>query len=236
MSKIIIISKDVAVQEEEFLTLCATHKSVAKLAKAVGASEYKVRACVKKYYPNKRPGTLLTILELFDKARCSTCKELLPFYKFSNSSSTQTGLMSRCKECCNENSAKFYKENQETQKAAFKKRYHENKEEASKYYGEYIKVNKDKVAAKKKEWLQTEAGSASYRAASARRRASKMQRTPSWADLEAIKEFYAKCPKGYHVDHIIPLQGAKVSGFHVLENLQYLTPYENYAKNNRYEV
>ena len=236
MSKIIIISKDVAVQEEEFLTLCATHKSVAKLAKAVGSSEYKVRACVKKYYPNKRPGTLLTILELFDKARCSTCKELLPFYKFNKSSSTQTGLMSRCKECCNENSAKFYKENQETQKEAFKKRYHENKEEQSKYYGEYIKVNKDKVAAQKKAWQQSDVGRAKSNASNSRRNAAKMNRTPVWAELEEIQEFYLNCPKGYHVDHIIPLQGGRVSGFHVLGNLQYLTPQENHSKNNSYEV
>lgn len=38
-------------------------------------------------------------------------------------------------------------------------------------------------------------------------------RTPKWLSKEekqAIKEFYLNCPNGYHVDHIIPLQG-KVS-------------------------
>ena len=69
-----------------------------------------------------------------------------------------------------------------------------------------------------------------------KRRASKLQRTPAWADLEAIKQFYLNCPKGYHVDHIVPLQGVNVSGFHVLNNLQYLTAFENNSKGNKYAL
>tara|TARA_B110000211_G_scaffold32111_1_gene32514 strand:- start:734 stop:1270 length:537 start_codon:yes stop_codon:yes gene_type:complete len=69
-----------------------------------------------------------------------------------------------------------------------------------------------------------------------KRRASKLQRTPAWADLEAIKQFYINCPKGYHVDHIVPLQGVNISGLHVLNNLQYLTKSENCKKSNKYDV
>lgn len=68
-----------------------------------------------------------------------------------------------------------------------------------------------------------------------KRRASKLKRTPKWADLEAIKKFYSKCPEGYHVDHIVPLQGEKVSGLHVLENLQYLPAHENLTKSNKFD-
>lgn len=71
---------------------------------------------------------------------------------------------------------------------------------------------------------------------SAKYKAAKLQRTPTWSDLEAIAVFYVNCPEGYHVDHIIPLQGEKVSGLHVLENLQYLTARENQSKNNKYEI
>lgn len=60
--------------------------------------------------------------------------------------------------------------------------------------------------------------------------------TPLWADLIAITAFYAACPPGYHVDHIVPLKGKLVSGLHVLENLQYLPAAENLRKNNRFEV
>lgn len=69
-----------------------------------------------------------------------------------------------------------------------------------------------------------------------KRRAKKLQRTPKWANLDKIKEIYKKCPEGYHVDHIIPLQGALVSGLHTEENLQYLTVFENLSKGNTFEV
>jgi len=59
-------------------------------------------------------------------------------------------------------------------------------------------------------------------------------RLPKWADLKAIREFYMNKPKGYEVDHIIPLSGKLVSGLHVLENLQYLTIEENRSKNNKF--
>jgi hypothetical protein len=70
----------------------------------------------------------------------------------------------------------------------------------------------------------------------AKRRACKLQRTPTWADIDAIKRFYIDCPEGYHVDHILPLQGKLVSGFHVLSNLQYLTAHENLSKSNSFDV
>ena len=73
------------------------------------------------------------------------------------------------------------------------------------------------------------------RAKKARRKASKIQRTPAWADLEKIKEIYMNCPEGHHVDHIIPLQGETVSGLHVETNLQYLTAEENLRKGNKFK-
>lgn len=70
----------------------------------------------------------------------------------------------------------------------------------------------------------------------AARRAGKSQRTPKWANLSKIVEFYKSCPDGYHVDHVIPLRGNIVSGLHVVENLQYLPAKENISKSNRYEI
>ena len=51
---------------------------------------------------------------------------------------------------------------------------------------------------------------------------------------EMITKFYKSCPKGYEVDHIIPLNGKSVSGLHCLNNLQYLTPPENRIKSNKF--
>ena len=59
---------------------------------------------------------------------------------------------------------------------------------------------------------------------------------PSWANLQAIMDFYAICPEGYEVDHVIPLAGELVCGLHVVENLQYLTPTANRSKGNRFEM
>lgn len=65
-------------------------------------------------------------------------------------------------------------------------------------------------------------------------KAEKLKRMPSWADKEAIAEFYRNCPPGYHVDHIIPLRGKNVCGLHVIENLQYLPAKENLSKGNKF--
>jgi hypothetical protein len=70
-------------------------------------------------------------------------------------------------------------------------------------------------------------------ALNAKRKAIKLKATPKFANLEKIKEIYKNCPKGYHVDHIIPLQGKNVCGLHVEWNLQYLTPSANISKSNK---
>ena len=61
-------------------------------------------------------------------------------------------------------------------------------------------------------------------------------RIPPWANISSIHEFYSKCPVGMHVDHVIPLRGANVSGLHIVENLQYLSPKDNLIKNNKFEI
>jgi hypothetical protein len=38
----------------------------------------------------------------------------------------------------------------------------------------------------------------------------------------AIQAFFDACPIGYYVEYIIPVGGRKISGLHVLANLQYL--------------
>lgn len=98
-----------------------------------------------------------------------------------------------------------------------KRRYRKNKSDLKQYAKNHYQQNQRAYVANARKY-----------------KASKRMRTPGWSDIEAIKQFYIDAPKGMHVDHIIPLNGKAVSGLHVLENLQYLTPEENLVKRNTY--
>jgi hypothetical protein len=65
------------------------------------------------------------------------------------------------------------------------------------------------------------------------RKAAIKRATPPWADMAAIKAFYANRPAGHHVDHIEPLRAADRSGLHVPWNLQYLPAEESQRKYNK---
>lgn len=68
----------------------------------------------------------------------------------------------------------------------------------------------------------------------ARKRAKKLLACPSWVNINDLSKIYRECPIGYHVDHIVPLQGKNVCGLHVPWNLQYLPAKENIIKKNKH--
>ena len=67
---------------------------------------------------------------------------------------------------------------------------------------------------------------------SSRRRARKKNQTPELTedDKKRLQKFYLDCPKGYEVDHIIPI--AK-GGLHHPDNLQIITISENRKKGSK---
>lgn len=70
-------------------------------------------------------------------------------------------------------------------------------------------------------------------------RKKRMSTPPAWltlghhAEMEGLYIF-CKIFKGFEVDHIIPLNGKKVTGLHVPENLQVLTRSENRRKGAKF--
>lgn len=77
-----------------------------------------------------------------------------------------------------------------------------------------------------------------------KRRAMQLQRTPKWdphAHLIVAKyQLAAMLSKAsgtpHHVDHIIPLQGRKVSGLHVFSNLRVIPGSDNVKKSNKFPI
>jgi len=107
----------------------------------------------------------------------------------------------------------------------------------------YYRTEAGKAARKLavKTWREThkDAADAMY----ACKRAAKINRSVSWAGNSKIAEFYKEACRlssvtgiPHHVDHIIPLQGALVSGLHVETNLQVLPGVDNIRKRNKFVI
>jgi 5-methylcytosine-specific restriction endonuclease McrA len=187
--------------------------------------------------------------------KCSACELTKPTTQFGKNSIKQDGLCAACKDCRNKRKKRHYDNNRESEvrKAAeWNKRnpdrvrenkrrsYHANadmvRENARKKYA----ANRDKIAAQNAEWRK--ANPAKCREIKARRRAAKLQRTPTWlnaAQRIQIAEIYKSAAAlsatlgiSLHVDHIVPLQGELVSGLHVPWNLQILVGEDNNRKYN----
>lgn len=148
---------------------------------------------------------------------CSKCSQSKPYSEFYKDPRRKCGLCSICKICDKTRCKEYYINNSE--KIKIKNHKYNISDQHKLACKNWTANNLDKHSAKE-----------------AKRRAIILKRTPKWADLKAIEQFYLNRPKGYEVDHIIPLQGKNVSGFHVLENLQYLTVSANRRKYNKFEV
>ena len=146
----------------------------------------------------------------------------------------------RTKDKVSENKKKYYEANKEKILVARKAFYAKNKEKLLAKNKNFYYKNPDWY----KEYRYRSDGR--VQAKEAKRRASKLQRTPSWLtdddfwvfqqahDLALLREkmFGFK----WHVDHIVPLQGTNVSGLHVPENIQVIPASINTAKQNKFMV
>ena len=116
--------------------------------------------------------------------------------------------------------------------AISKKKYaHNNHEKVLDSKRRYREKNRERLNAVSRLWKRQNPQLSNYY--TVLRRKYVKERTPYWCNKRAIKEIYKNCPKGYDVDHIVPLRGKNVSGLHVAWNLQYLPRKENQIKSNK---
>ena len=109
---------------------------------------------------------------------------------------------------------------------------------------QWAENNKDKVNKSRKQWKLN--NKAKIYTTTSVRRANLLKATPKWVDKNALKDiesfyicsqmFSMYTGQKYHVDHIIPLRGKKVSGLHVPNNLQVIPAKENLSKRNIFDV
>jgi len=160
---------------------------------------------------------------------CPCCLQTKVFTDFSKNKSRKDGYMGYCKPCQQikrKTSDKKHKDKRNASAAEWRKN---NREAFLKTLKKYRQVNQPIRTA-----LQN------------KRKAAKLQRTPNWLTefdllkiqcLYQVASMYSK-ESGYewNVDHIIPLQGKKVSGLHCPSNLRVIPAIENQRKNNKYDV
>lgn len=128
--------------------------------------------------------------------------------------------------------------NIEKVRAQLRERYQNNKEQMLAYQSVWSKENPEKRSAITRKWDKNNAPIKN--AATARRRATKFQATPSWANEFIIAEAYSLAELRtkmlgfkWEVDHMVPLQSKIVCGLHVHTNIQVIPKIENIKKGNR---
>lgn len=163
--------------------------------------------------------------------KCLAEKPISEFYKQTMNS--KDGYQSHCKVCDNARKQAWELKNPELA------RQYQKTASSNKYIKDRLSIRQKNI-----EWKKN--NPAKMAAMDAKRRASILQRTPKWLsnqDLLRIECLYSLASmlnrhgvESWHVDHIIPLQGKKVSGLHVYNNLRVVPSSVNLAKGNRYDL
>lgn len=167
--------------------------------------------------------------------RCSDCKEVKPLTEFHKRKPSPDGLAYRCRNCVKKALVEWRAKNP----GAFKAWSEKNKERRIRYRREWYARNRDVQPTRYAAWAKSNPHKVN--ASIAKRRATKKNATPAWANLAVIEGFYKEAARltketgiRHEVDHIIPLQGEFVCGFHCEDNLQILTRSENAHKKNKF--
>jgi len=156
-----------------------------------------------------------------EQKKCTNCQEIKPLESFYKYKPARDGRDSWCKVC----------------KKAYVKRYQGGpyRDAKNKQNLEYRMKNPERTREIIKNWSLR--NKPACREKIRKYQAKKFGRAPKWLSKDhraQMKYIYATCPEGYEVDHIVPLQGKNVSGFHVPWNLQILPAELNRSKGNKF--
>ena len=110
------------------------------------------------------------------------------------------------------------------------RKYSKKYEESSGYHVKWQKKNAEHLRDYQREYYKDK-----YRERNGTN-AKRLRERTVYNDKKEIAEFYRNCPEGFHVDHIIPLNGKNISGLHTISNLQYLPATENLQKSNNFDI
>lgn len=145
---------------------------------------------------------------------------------------------------CNAKSQERYAQNKEAHAAQARTWMQQNPGKAAEYARRFKLRHPDKVAAERKAYKQDNKGLVN--ANTRKRQADKLLRTPKWLtedDMWLMQQAYelaqvrtAMFGFPWHVDHILPLRGRRVSGLHVPTNLQVIPGADNCRKSNHVEL
>ena len=166
---------------------------------------------------------------------CRRCKSDKPLTEFRADPRYRDGYTSWCHQCHRERNSEWAKENRERLSAKSAAWREENVSAARATNRRFKSKHKDRLAALHADWAKRNRGKRN--ASSAKRKAVKLQATPAWANYQEIKEIYKTASllgPQFHVDHVIPLQGATVCGLHCEANLRIIPAQVNVAKHARY--
>lgn len=188
---------------------------------------------------------------------CTKCGDEKPPSEFHKDDRNRDGLQSRCKVCCNAYLAASRKVASDNKKAENVAWLAENPKTAKTCpkCGETKPLNNFGKNSSKHDGLRVRCNvcgrsdTAAYKVKNPdknaniqqRRRSSKLNATPAWANEFFISEAYhlAKLRKKatgikWHVDHTVPLKSNRVCGLHVEHNLQVIPAAQNVRKGNRH--